>query len=168
MRTPSRIDHRQKVSVIGALVMAYLAVLMTSGCAKTPPNTTPQAQVAHYGTEIVQGVNTIRAAVIAATDATPPVLTVDKATPIMDNLRKAQEAAAQLSPALKAYDIATSGPERQTLGAKIAGLLNAISAAVATAGTGDLPPNLLAQTTQLIANVATTINSLRAAAKLQQ
>lgn len=143
-----------------------LIALSISACAKQNPNTTPQAAVAHYGTDILTGVNAVRNAVIAATDASPAMLTVERATPIMNDLRKAQDLAAQLSVQLKAYDAATTAPDRQNLGSKIAALLNGINAAVASAGANDLPPSLLSQTTQLMANVATTINALRAAANL--
>jgi hypothetical protein len=164
-----RLAQRRRLPMLMVLTALYTAtILSTGGCLHAAPNTTPQAAVAHYGTDIVQGINAVRAAVTTATESTPPVLTVERATPVMDKLRQAQEQAAQLSIQLKAYDAATTPVDRQNIGQKIQALLNSITAAVAAAGAGDMPQALLAQTSQLVTNVMATVNTIRSAAHLTQ
>lgn len=156
--------YLRPLALISLLSLSTMPIALTTvACAHAPANTTPQAAVAHYGTDLINGVNAVRQAVIAATDATPPILTAEKATPVMDNLRKANTYAQDLSGLLKMYDAATTVTAKADLSVKIQSVLSAITAAVGMASGNDMPSQLLSQTTSLVANVNTTVNLIRSA-----
>jgi hypothetical protein len=157
--------HRVTPSTV---ILSYLLVVaLVVSCRHAPPNTTPQAAVAHYGTDVVAGVKEIQGAVIAATDATPPMLTVQQATPIMNTVRTALDRASDLSAALKAYDAASSIADKQNLSGRIEGLVQAITTAMSRLATGaGAPPQLAQQLAGLASNVTGTLATIKTALAL--
>lgn len=142
-----------------------LALLLAIACSHNPPNTTPQANVAHYGSEVVGAITQVQKVVIAANDSN--VIRVEQAQPIMDDLRRALDMGGELSTALKQYDTATSPDSKAQLSQRILAVLSTISTALQSSTSSALPPQLVEQTSALVANVSTTIATIRSALALQ-
>jgi hypothetical protein len=145
------------------LAPIIVAVLVLSSCAgNAPPNVTPQAQVAHAGAQILTDVTAFQQFIIQASSGPTPVLPVKAALPIMDAIRGALLTAQQLSAALKVYDAAVPGAEKQGAAARVQQLLDGLSQSGLTSLAASLPPSLLVEGTQLAGNVAATVATVRA------
>lgn len=144
-----------------AIPAVALYGLILLACGPQNVNVTPQAQVAHYGTETVSAINALQSFVVQASAGTAPALSVGAATPIMDKIRTALLDAQKLSTALKEYDALTTVLSRQDKAKQIQTILDALQG-ISTISAA-LPSGLAAEGTRLVGNVSTTISSTRTA-----
>lgn len=140
-------------------ILATLIIFGFVGCGPKNANVTPQAAVAHYGTDVLTAVQVTQKATIAASDA--HTITVDQAKPVMDQILKVITAADKLSAALKVYDAATGGA-RTTAKSDVLQLANALLTAVQT-GFTNVPPALGTEIQRLITNVTSGISQIKLA-----
>lgn len=64
---------RQRLSTL-ALIVGVAIALMGSNCTPPPPNLSPQATTAFYGTRVIQTLDVVRDLVVSANKQTPPVV----------------------------------------------------------------------------------------------
>lgn len=55
----------------------WICIVLLVGCAKVPPNLTPEATQAFHGTQVVKTLDVMRDAAIAANAQIPPLLSED-------------------------------------------------------------------------------------------
>lgn len=143
------------------LTLVCLCLLAVAACGPQQANVTPQAAVAHYGADIVQGLTTYQSFLIKATEGPTPTLTVEQAKPRMDEVRKGLAAAQRLSTLLKSYDSLTTTQEKQAIVPQIQEALNALATLGLDAAT--LPAQLVNEGTRLANNVASIIAAAKVA-----
>jgi hypothetical protein len=154
----------RRARLVYSALLITLAALVTA-CSHNPPNTTPQANVAHYGTDLVASVNALQQIVITASDSGQ--ITTNQATPIMNTISGVLNQATNLSSALKIYDTLAPGSGAQrSKASEILQLVNAIGSAVGATVAGQLPSSIASEATKAVANINTTIASIRAAVAL--
>jgi hypothetical protein len=59
------------------LLLVLTTVGCTDGCTKTPPELTPDAAIAFQSTRVVQALDVVRDAAIAANETVPPMVSTD-------------------------------------------------------------------------------------------
>lgn len=145
------------------LVVLSISVVgfVSTACGPQQANVTPQAAIAHYGSDIVSGLLAYQKIIVAATEATPPVLTVAQATPQMDKIRTGLTRANTLSGLLKQYDALTTPTAKAGLVPQIQAALTALSTLGLDAAT--LPAQLVAEGTKLVTNVNNLVATTKAA-----
>jgi hypothetical protein len=75
-----RLRRFATVPIIAFLLAAGLlcgAAVVSTGCVKTPPALTPDAEVAYKATRVVKVLDTVRDAAIAANELSPPAISTN-------------------------------------------------------------------------------------------
>lgn len=75
-RTADRLEA-SAYTVIVLSVASLLVTLLLTGCAPTPKPLGPEATIAFHATRVVQILDVVRDAAIAANDMTPPLISTD-------------------------------------------------------------------------------------------
>jgi hypothetical protein len=65
------------------LALCAVSLLAFVGCSHTPPNLTPQATEAFYGTRVIQSLDLLRDATVAANAQTPPLVSTATARKVV-------------------------------------------------------------------------------------
>ena len=74
--------HRPSLTPLIALLVAL--AFLALGCHDTPPDLTPEAQIAFQATRVVKVLDVVRDAAIAANELTPPIIkTADTRTVVL-------------------------------------------------------------------------------------
>jgi len=66
---------RQRPSLAPFIALLVALAFLALGCHDTPPDLTPDAQIAFQATRVVKVLDVVRDAAIAANDLTPPIIT---------------------------------------------------------------------------------------------
>lgn len=141
--------------------LLVFTLVVFPACGPQNANVTPQAAVAHYGSDILTGINTYQAFLVKVTEGPMPVLSVEAAKPRMDEIRKGLTEAQKLSELLKRYDALSTLAEKKTIIGQIQASLSALSALGLDAAT--LPAQIVAEGTKIVGNINSLIASTRAA-----
>lgn len=147
------------------LVYLVLVVsLFVYACAQNPsPGQTPQASIAHYGTDIVNGVGLFQDLIIRSSTGPKPIMTTAQAKPYMDKILVVAGEGQKLSAALKEYDALTAGVARQAKAQQIQTILTAIAASGVSAWADNLPSSVATEGAKLVSNITTAIAQVKAA-----
>lgn len=119
------------------IVLSALLLLSQLGCAKAPPNLTPEAQQAFYKTRVIKGLDLLRDFAIDGEATTPQVVSTDTARKVVlyhqSTLKIIQATdagwVAAVSAGLEELRLQLSEADRQKFGPYI-GLVRAILAEV--------------------------------------
>ncbi len=65
-------------------LMVLSAMLSSAGCAKAPPNLTPAAQHAFYGTQVFKDLDRLREVAVAAHATVPPLLSAPETLAVVE------------------------------------------------------------------------------------
>lgn len=135
-------------------VFAFTMVLgfvLACGGTNPNPNVTPQAKIAHYGTDIAQGITTlqqtvtqVRAACLPCAPATDKITDIDQ---------QAVNKAKDLDQALRAYDTASSLSVKNVSAAQVQANVAELTALLSDAFMVQIDNAMAAQVSQLISNV---------------
>jgi hypothetical protein len=143
-------------------VWSLLIGVLFVGCGPRNVNTTPQAQIAHYGTDVIKGVNEVQAVVIKLSDG--GTITVEQATPWMDRIRAVLVNAQKLDDALKLYDsLNIAAPERKPTGQQVLMYVNLIAGAL---GQFNQLPTVWGEAGQEVSKLILNINQALTQTKL--
>ena len=76
--TPNQNVRDNFVKVPAVLLATAIGLGSLSGCAKAPPDLTPEAKRAFYATQVVKDLDRLREVAVAAHATTPPILTAEE------------------------------------------------------------------------------------------
>lgn len=142
--------------------IVIVALVLSGACGGTNPNpsVTPQAKVAHYGSDIAQGITTlqqtvtqVRSTCAACADATDKITDADQ---------QAVTAATKLSSALKAYDAATTLTAKNVAASDVQASVADITKLLATAFNVKVENPMASQIATLVSNVLSLTASVSA------
>lgn len=145
----------------GWILALIIALVTLPACGPQNPNVTPQASVAHYATDVLQGLTAYQALLVKATEGPNAPMTVEQAKPQMDKIREGLVQAQKLSGLLKSYDTLTTPTARQGVLPQIQAALTSLSTLGLDAAA--LPAQLLQEGVKLVNNVSSLVASAKAA-----
>lgn len=142
-------------------IVLMIAWLPVTACGPQNANVQPQASIAHYGTDVVNGVSLFQDLIIKASTGPTPIMTTAQAKPYMDKILAFAETAQKLSVALKEYDALTAGVEKQAKAKQVQTILAALGGLGSLAN--GLPAGIASEAAKLVGNVTDAVASVRSA-----
>ncbi len=82
--TKRTLFHASVAAALGCLyALMVLSAVLSSGCAKAPPNLTPQAVHAFYRTQVIKDLDRLRDVAVSAHATVPPLLSAQETLAIV-------------------------------------------------------------------------------------